>query len=47
MVHLMDILRDIKENIFKMSREIENIISNRNKKNQVKSLDLKDKQFKI
>lgn len=30
-----------------MSREIENIISNRNKKNQVKSLDLKDKKFKI
>lgn len=40
-------LRDIEENIFIISKEVENIISDRNKNNQVKILDVKNKTFKI
>lgn len=43
----MDMLRDIKEKVIMMSKEIENIIYNRNKNNQMKILDVTNKTFKI
>lgn len=43
----MDMLRDIKEKVIMMSKEIENIIYNRNKNNRMKILDVTNKTFKI